>query len=574
MITRLATIVLLSSFATAQTNLPVSVSSAGALANKDSYYSLISTDGRYVVFQSEASNLVLNDFNNRYDIFRRDLQTGVTDLVSVGTSGSSAFGLGLSPAVSGDGRYVAWSSDASNLITGDTNGTWDVFLRDMQAGLTTRISLTGGGGQAPLRSDQPRMSPDARFITFESDADLIVSDTNGLKDCYRLDRNTGQLDLVSTSSTGALGNSISYAAQPSNDGRYVCFFSSASNLVSGDTNAWADVFRKDMLTGTQLRVNVSSAGVQANNESIWPSISGDGETVTYCSVASNLVAGDSNGQFDVFARDIQAGVTTRLNVQPNGAQANSYVHSPTALSTDGRFVIFASLSSNLVPGDTNGFQDSFIRDRLLQVTERVGFAFDGSQANSDSFVPHMTPDVRVITFTSVASNIVLGDTNGLRDIFATNRGGSFSVYCTAKLNSLSCTPSIGAVGSPSATNSFPFVVSASQVRNQKSGLMMYTPNGAQSALPFQGGTLCIAPSGLKRTPASSSGGNPLPVNDCSGVFSLDFNAFGAGLLGGNPSAALSIPGNTYQCQAWGRDPGFPAPNNTTLSDALDVVIGP
>ena len=101
----------------------------------------------------------------------------------------------------------------------------------------------------------------------------------------------------------------------------------------------------------------------------------------------------------------------------NGAQANSYVHSPTALSTDGRFVIYASLSTNLVAGDTNGFQDIFIRDRLNATTERVSFAFDGSQTNSDNFVPHMTPDVRVITYTSTASNIVANDTNGLIDVF-------------------------------------------------------------------------------------------------------------------------------------------------------------
>ena len=574
MITRLVTIVLLTASAAAQTNLPVSVSSAGALANNNSYYSLVSTDGRYVVYQSEAGNLVPNDFNNTYDIFRRDLQSNVTDLVSVGTSGNSASGLGLSPALSGDGRFVVWSSNAGNVIVGDTNGTWDVFLRDMVAGITTRISLLGNGAQALLRSDQPRISPDGRFVTFESDADLIPGDTNGFKDCYRLDRNTGLLDLVSSDSAGVPGNSISYAAQPSDDGRYVVFFSSASNLVAGDTNGWADVFRKDVTTGTTLRVNVSTAGVQTNNESIWPSISGDGQVVTYCSVASNLVPGDSNGQFDVFARDIPAGVTTRLNVQPNGLQANSYVHSPTALSTDGRFVIYASLSSNLVPGDLNGFQDSFIRDRLLQVTERVGFGFNGSEANSDSFVPHMTPDMRVITFTSNANNIVPGDTNGLRDIFATVRGGTFTTYCTAKVNSLGCTPAIGGAGNPSATNAAPFVVSVSQLRNQKSGMLLYTPNGAHAAQPFQGGTLCVGPVGIKRAPASSTGGTPAPANDCSGVLALDFNAFAAGQLGGNPSPALSVPGNTYQCQAWGRDQGFPAPNNTTLSDALDVTVGP
>ena len=573
MIARFALVALLCTSSAAQNNAPVSVSSSGALANNNSYDSLISADGRFVVFQSEAGNLVANDFNGQYDIFRRDLQAGVTALVSVGTSGNSAGGLGLSPAVSGDGRYVVWSSNAANVIVGDTNGTWDIFLRDMSSGVTTRISLNGNGSQALLRSDQPRITPDGRYVTFESDADLIAADTNGLKDCYEFDRNTGVLALVSSSSTGTLGNSISYAAQPSDDGRFVCFFSSASNLVLGDTNNYADVFWKDMQTGTLLRVNVSSAGAQANNESIWPSISGDGQTVTYCSVANNLVAGDSNGQFDVFAYDVPAGATTRLNLQPNGAQANSYVHSPTALTPDGRFVIYASLSSTLVPGDLNGFQDIFIRDRQLLVTKRVSFGFDGSETNSDNFVPHMSEDMRVITYTSTASNIVPGDTNGFRDIFASTIGGDFTSYCVAKVNSLGCTPTISGVGNPGATNAFPFVVSISQVRNQKTGLLLYAPNGVQSAQPFQGGTLCVGGSAIKRTPALFSGGSALPTSDCSGVYSIDFNAFAAGLLGGNPSPALAVPGNIYQCQAWGRDPGFPAPNNSTLSDALDVTIG-
>jgi hypothetical protein len=441
MLTRPALLALCCSPVLAQTNAPVSVSTAGTLANNNSYYSLISTDGRYVVFQSEAGNLVPNDFNGQYDVYWRDLQANVTALVSVATTGNAGNALSLSPAVSGDGRYVVWSSNASNLVAGDTNATWDIFLRDMTAGVTTRISLTSTGAQATLRSDQPRITPDGRYVTFESDAALIPADTNGLKDCYRLDRSTGVLELVSTSSAGGLGNGISYAAQPSDDGRYVVFFSSATNLVTGDTNAQGDVFWKDMVAGTLLRVNVSTAGVQANNESIWPSISGDGQTVTYCSVANNLVAGDTNAQWDLFARDIAAGVTTRLNVQPSGAQADSYVRSPTALTADGRFVLYASLSTNLVAGDTNGFQDIFLRDRALGVTERVSLDYNGGELNSDCFVPHMTPDKRVITYTSTASDVVPGDTNGFRDIFASTLGpvvGPSTPFCFGDGSGTAC----------------------------------------------------------------------------------------------------------------------------------------
>ena len=149
-----------------------------------------------------------------------------------------------------------------------------------------------------------------------------------------------------------------------------------------------------------------------------------------------------------------------------------------------------------------------------------------------------------------------------------------AVYCAAKTNSLGCDPAISATGCASASSAGPFDVVVDSVRNQKSGLFFYTVGGSQAATPFQGGTLCVGPAGIRRTPVQSAGGNPSPADDCSGTYALDFNAFAAGAAGGNPDPGLAVPGSTYQVQAWGRDQGFPAPNNTTLSDALDVTVGP
>ncbi len=547
----------------AQNNAPVSVSSAGTLANKDSYYSLISADGRFVVFQSDANNLAAGDMNGQQDIYRRDLLTNTTELASKAMSGNAGNGIAVAPAISGDGRFVAWSTNASNIVSGDTNGTWDVFLRDMSSGTNMRLSLTSTGAEASLRSDQPRMSPDANWITFESNADLVPGDTNGLQDIYRLDRATNTLALVSTSSTGVQGNGVSYAAEPSHDGRYVVFFSTASNLVAGDTNSQGDVFWKDMQTGTLLRANVSSSGVQANNETIWPSISGDGQTVTYCSAAGNLVTGDSNNNWDAFAFDIATLTTTRLNVQPNGAQANSYTRSPTAMSADGRLVVFASLGTNLVPGDTNNVQDVFLRDRLLQVTKRLNFSFDGSQANSDSFVPHITPDAKVLTFTSTASNIVAGDTNGFRDIFASFLDTSTTVYCTAKTSSSGCVPTIGSTGAPSLAGPSNFVLTTSNVETGQNGITFFGTSGPQF-VAFQGGTLCLkAP--LFRLMVQNAGGS-LP---CTGSYSYTLTDMlnqsgggGAGLLVGSFSYV----------QSWFRDP--PSASTTGLSNALEILIQP
>jgi hypothetical protein len=150
--------------------------------------------------------------------------------------------------------------------------------------------------------------------------------------------------------------------------------------------------------------------------------------------------------------------------------------------------------------------------------------------------------------------------------------GFQAIYCSGKLNSLGCLPTIGFSGTPSASLPSGFVLQASQVRNNKAGLLFYGVNGRENT-PFQGGTLCVKPP-IRRTPGVNSGGSPLPANDCSGVFALDMNAFASGSLGGNPLASLQVPGTQVQCQWWGRDPGFAAPNNTTLSGGMEFSICP
>lgn len=415
----------------AQSNLIVSIGTDGTLPNRDSYFSVISADGRFIAFQSEASNLVAGDTNGQYDIFVHDRHTGVTELASVATTGNSGNRLGLAPAISGDGRYVLFHSDSSNLVSGDTNGTWDVFIRDRFLGVTERISLDHLGNQANDRSDSPEITPDGRYVSFHSDAALVPDDTNNLTDVYRKDRQTGDLVLVSQTDTGTQGNSISYGATISADGNRIVFMSSASNLVPGDTNGWGDVFLKDLTTNTLERINVSSSGVQSNSETIWPRISPDGTRVAFCSRGSTLVSGDSNNNWDAFVRDTTSSTTTRINVRPDGSQADSYVRSTTYFTQDNRFVIFASLSTNLVSNDTNGEQDVFLRDLVDENTTRIGMAFDGSQANDDAFVPAISADGRHMTFTSWGSNLDPRDNSNVRrDIFYADLFGSLSLTAT------------------------------------------------------------------------------------------------------------------------------------------------
>jgi hypothetical protein len=243
-----------------------------------------------------------------------------------------------------------------------------------------------------------------------------------------------------------------------------------------------------------------------------------------------------------------------------------------SLSGDGRYVAFISTSTNLVAGDTNGFSDVFVRDRLAGATERASLSTVGTQGNNESGYASISVDGRYVMFGSFAWNLVSGDTNFVRDYFVRDRATTSPlVYCTAKLNSLACTPSIGWSGTPSATAGSGFTLSTINVINNKPGLYFYG-NSGRAAIAFQGGFLCVS-APVRRSVASGSGGNP-PPNDCSGVYSLDLNAFAVGALGGTPQPYLLVPGTVIQAQAWGRDNGIPAPNNSTLSNGLEFSVGP
>jgi Tol biopolymer transport system component len=292
----------------------VSKSSAGVQGDYESYAAFISADGRYVVFESEATNLVAGDTNNHRDIFVRDRQTGTTWLVSKSSAGVQGDGNSYIASISADGRYVAFVSEATTLVAGDTNAKADVFVRDRQTGTTTRVSRNSAGVEGNDGSFSPSISGDGRYVAFPSDAtNLVAGDTNGVSDIFVRDRNTGTTYLVSRSSAGVQGSADSYYPSLSADGRYVTFDTYASNLVSGDTNAKRDVFVRDRSAGTTYRMSRSSAGAEGDDESLWSSVSEDGRYVTFGSVATTLVSGDTNAKSDVFLRDRQTGTTTLVS---------------------------------------------------------------------------------------------------------------------------------------------------------------------------------------------------------------------------------------------------------------------
>lgn len=382
-------------------------------------YVMVSSDGRFVVFVSDASNLVPGDTNGVRDVFVKDLWTGALSRVNTTPAGGQANSYADWPSLSGDGRYVAFYSPASNLVPGDSNNNHDVFVKDLWTGAVVRASTGSAGGQANADSVQPSLSGNGRYVAFYSLAtNLVPGDTNNEPDLFVKDLWTGALVRANTTAAGGQADAYSDTPSLSADGRYMAFYSSATNLIPGDTNNRSDVFVKDLWTGAVVRASTDSAGGQSNhNSGQWPSLSGDGRYVAFTSFASNLVPGDTNNTQDVFVKDLWTGVLTRVSTGAADEQANNSSVFPS-LSGDGRSVAFASSASNLVPGDTNNNIDVFVKDLWTGAITRVSSAASG-QPNGFAYPPDLSGDGRYVTFASDTSDLVPGDTNGVRDVYVT-----------------------------------------------------------------------------------------------------------------------------------------------------------
>ena len=395
-----------------------SIHSNGTQANGPSNFSAVSQDGRFVAFDSTANNLIGLDTNVASDIFVRDHKTDKTRRVSIRSNGVQANGPSQLPDISDSGRFVTFSSTATNLVPGDTNLTSDIFVHDRKTDKTTRVSTLSNGNQSNGPSTLPNISGNGRFVSFESTAtNLVPGDGNGVSDIFVKDRKTGKTRRVSLKSNGAQSNGPSLYSDISGNGRYVTFTSAATNLVNGDTNTVLDVFRHDRNTKNTIRVSIGSVG-EANDDSLLSTVSNNG-LVAFASFANNLVGGDTNATLDIFVRNTSATNTRRVSVSTAGVQGNgpSPVTWRPQISHSGRYVAFESNATNLVQNDTNATTDIFVRDRDQTKTRRVSVRFDGSQANGPSFRPDITANGRFIVFSSAATNLVVGDSNAALDIF-------------------------------------------------------------------------------------------------------------------------------------------------------------
>lgn len=410
----LALLVLLSAVpALAQSVEVASVSSTQAVGNDLSEAPSVSDDGLRVAFESHSTNLVAADTNAARDIFLRDRLALVTTRVSVSSSGAQANAGSRSPSLSGGGELVVFSSDASNLVTGDTNSAGDVFARDLVAGTTSRISVASGGSQSNGDSRDAKVSGDGRYVVFSSTAsNLVTGDGNGTSDIFLRDRVAGTTTLVSVSSAGVQSNGPSTNPALSRDGRFIAFACGATNLDPLDGDGLDDVYLRDLASGVTTLVSRASDGSKGDHVSSRPALSDDGRVVAFESTAANLVPGDKAGSYDVFLRDVVLGVTTTACVDSAGVSRVGLGDSlRVALSGDGRFAFFRSDNQLLVSDDTNSTTDVFAHDRVGLTTIRMSRASDGSEGDGPCFDPSCSIDGRAVAFRSDAHQLVAGSSS-------------------------------------------------------------------------------------------------------------------------------------------------------------------
>lgn len=400
------------------TTMLVSVATNGRAGNQVSSQPAISADGRFVAFTSKASNLVAGDTNRKTDIFVRDMLLGQTERISVATDGSQANDDSTEPAISGNGRFVVFTSTATNLVPTTLNLTDDdwyrgpgisVFIHDRQAHTTTLVSISSNGVPSDERAWLGDVSYDGRYVIFSSHCEhLVLPDYNGnRRDVFRHDRVTGitrMIDLLPNGENPWEGGSFSAISA---DGNRIVYRSLDGGLVTGDTNQTFDIFVYDVAAGTTRRVSVDSNGMQGSKMANRPTISADGRYAAF-DTTSSIVTGDSNSRSDIFVHDLVTGATTRVSVKTGNLQANNH-STQASLSGDGQFVAFTSPATNLIASDTNGQSDVFLHDRVTGITRRVSLTADGGQATGGaSTAPRLSADGHSVVFVSTARNLIPG----------------------------------------------------------------------------------------------------------------------------------------------------------------------
>lgn len=399
----------------------LSENALGVQGNNQSRDPVLSADGRFVAFNSLASNLIPGGTSSE-QVYVRDLQANTIEIVSVDNSGVFGNDDSRAPSISGDGRYVVFSSRAGNLVASDTNPFADVFLHDRSTGVTSLVSVDAAGASVSGESSLPRISVDGRFVSFTSAAALVPADTNGMNDVYVRDLQSGSVERASLDTAGAQANGDSTQSAISADGRFVAFYSNASNLIANDTNGFRDLFLRDRVLGTTVPAGAAGLDTLGDADtgtggSPGLAVSNDGDWIAFQSLAGNFAPDDDNGQPDVFLRNVEEARTVRMSISDFGV-SGSGLSQHASVSNDGRFVAFASGAANLVPADTNAAIDVFLHDRFTGETRRINVGPNGAQMPplNDAGNPAVSGDGRYVAYFATYDALVPGDFNGRRDV--------------------------------------------------------------------------------------------------------------------------------------------------------------
>jgi hypothetical protein len=536
----------------AQSTQRANLTSLGGLPQFGATWPSVSADGSLVAFSTHEF-LVPGDLTWGYDVFVQERATGKLVLASTSADGVVAGNGSINPCLSGDGRFVAFESDASTLVPGDTNDVTDVYRKDLATGEVVRISVNGHGQEVQGYSREPRCSDDGVRVSFHSiAAGYVAVDANGGKpDVFVRDVSTGTTRIVSVSSAGVQGNGNNWNMSISGNGERVAIMSYSNNLVPGDTNNRADIFVHDLQSGQTTRVSVATNGAQANDHSLGGSLSRDGRYVCFTSLASNLTPGDTNNKPDVFVHDLQTGITERVSVDSAGAQGSGESGSGL-LSGDGRFVAFLSSAANLAPNGSGSAAQVYLHDRVTGTTTRESVDAAGEQGDYKSDELAFSSDGGTIAYRSYATNLVPNDSNNQTDIFVRSVSGcapSIASYCSASDTSIAgCQAQVSAQGQPSLSAPASFTITSGPLPGGGVGLAFFGVSGPDlTPVGTLGGALCVQ-GPRYAAPLESAGGSP---GQCDGHLSYGLDEWTT------IQPALFEAGTVVHASFWFRDVGTP-----------------
>lgn len=576
----------------------INVAASGGLADAGASMPSLNHDGRYVVYSSTATNLVPGGTSGTRHIFLRDRTAATTTLITQ-RLGVEANGDSDAPVLSADGRFIAFHTEATNLVTFESNGYTDVYVYDRVADTFTLVSNgASGGGGAAGGSCCPAISPDGRWVAFYSAApDVVQNDTNGWTDAFVFDRSNATTQTASLGPGGVQGNyyttvtgigatsgQIAVTTNASGTGCFVAFQSMADNLVPGANWGETCVFLRDTALGVTTLVAANAAGAQATGATRGVTMTADARYVAFETRAPNLVPGDLTDS-DTFVRDTQAASVVKANLSSQQLLGQTSFYSAPlpygpSMSADGRFVVFETKFAALAPNDTNLKNSIYMRDLVDQRTWRIDSGPRGEEPNDHCIAPWMSGDGRFVVFASLATNLLANDTNAAVDIFLESVRSTTYGFCFGDGTGTSCpcgnlgdaekgcrnsTANGGAwlagLGTTSVSNDT-FVLSASTMTSNTTVLFFQGTSQLTSA--FGDGIRCVS-------------GDIRRLGDRT-ADSIGRRALGHGIAGDpaiSVAGAVPAAGGVRYYQAWYRNPAaFCTSATFNWSNGLSVTWSP